>query len=891
MIFPLLLVLVAAGAASAATLQGGPVRTGQVHALTIFARFADERDLGAEIPTWGQEIFAAQRPGSLTHFYNEMSRGQYALTGAVLPRWYASRRDGAAYTGGGVSFGDFSREILEAVDADVDLGLYDNDGPDGEPNSGDDDGYVDFVFIVTRSAPLGFIVDAATGIAQLGLGVDYVGDDPARRGGTVRVRADGKQVGGTLQRGRSYAEAVGSMAHEYGHFLSLPDLYDLDYDLDPELGPIDDSGGIGYWGLMGHGNRGWDEEGGPNPFCAWSLGQLGWLGVNNAQLEILADDLDGAVCADVNAGGKVYMLPEPDGTSFFLVEHRSRQNSYYERNLPAEGLLIWRITPQRTGNDLEEAKLVDLVCADGLYRDAGFPLGSDRDPFAGRDNIDFWAHDEGYRAAFSGNLGDATDVFDGERFTDFWAASNPAAAPGISVTAIRREGEQMVADLKLRDHRRAGPIGGTVVWRDSIEVVGDVTVLPGARLDVAAGTEIEVGADELAMGADPARVEFVIHGQFSTNVSGRAQTVFRSAAAEPRPGDWLGIRLGLAGSAFMRRTRLEYPRYGLIATELNRPLTMEGVEIFAAAEDGVRLEGVDEEVQLDEILVAGAGGVGILVDGFAVTRIRRAELRDNGVAGLWRRNGFLELVASRLHGNGLAAATGANLVLDREVSGRVADNAFDGGVGIRCIETREVVIEDNVLSNHRVGLVATSARPHISGNQFNRNELALRIEGVAVPPRVELNIVQQSERLLDHSASRPLTAINNWWGQIDSTWIAARISGDVRWQPFLNFDPRVPLDFALSLNYPNPFNGITRIDYQIGINNPIVAGLTRYTLEVRTPLGGLVRRLVDELAAPGSYTAAWDGRNERGERVASGVYYYQLQIGPIVQLNKLLFLK
>ena len=341
----------------------------------------------------------------------------------------------------------------------------------------------------------------------------------------------------------------------------------------------------------------------------------------------------------------------------------------------------------------------------------------------------------------------------------------------------------------------------------------------------------------------------------------------------------------------MRRTRLEFPRYGLIATAVKRPLVLEAVEIFAAGEDGVRLEGVDEEVQFDEILVAGAGGVGILVDGIAATRIRRAELRDNGMAGLWHRNGFLELTDSRLHGNGLVADTGANLVLDREVSGRVADNAFDGGIGIRCIETREVTIEDNILSNHQIGLVSTSARPYISRNKFNRNELALRIEGVAVPPRVELNVVQQSERLLDHSANRPLTAINNWWGQIDSTWIAARISGDVRWQPFLNFNPSLPLDFALSQNYPNPFNGTTLIDYQIGINNPIVAGLTRYTLEIRTPIGGLVRRLVDELAAPGFYTAAWDGRNERGERVASGVYYYQLHIGPIVQLNKLLFLK
>lgn len=893
-LFPIVaLVAVVAIEAGAATLQGGFARIGQLHALTVFARFAGETDLGAEVPAFAVEIFAADRPGSLTHFYHEMSRGQLALTGAVLPRWYAARSEAAAYTGGNGDFGDFVREVLEAVDDDVDLGLYDNDGPDGEPNSGDDDGYVDFVFVVTRSAPQGFIVDAATGIAQLGLGSDFASDDPARRGGSIRVRADSGSggIGGTVQRGRSYAEAVGSMAHEFGHQLLLPDLYDLDYDTDPELGPVDDSGGIGYWGLMGHGNRGWNEAGGPNPFCVWSLGQLGWLGVDNEQLETLSDDLDGAVFVDVNAGGKVYLLPEPDGLSFFLVEYRSRQNSYYERDLPAEGLLIWRINTFRSGNDAEASKLVDLICADGLYRDAGFPLGVEQNPFTGRDNLDFWAHDESYRTAFGGNLGDATDVFDGQRFSDFWAASNPASTPGISVTNIRRQGDQMVADLKLRDHRRAGPIDGAVVWRDSIAVAGDVTVLPGGHLDVLAGTIVTVGRDMLATGVDPARVEFVVHGTFNTNVSGREQTVFRSAAADPQPGDWLGIRLGLAGSAFLRRIRIEHARYGLVAAQLNRALTLEEVEIYQTSEDGIRLEAVGEEVRLDAVLVEDAGGIGILVEGPGLTRVHQAELRGNGVAGLWRRGGFLELSDSRFSDNGLDLAEGANLVLDREVSGRVVNNAFNGGVGIRCVETREVLVFDNALNNHRIGLISTSARPQISGNQFNRNELALQIEGVAVPTRLDLNIVQSSERLLDNSANRPLKAINNWWGQADESWIEARISGDVRWRPFLNFDPRVPLDFALSQNYPNPFNGTTLIDYQIGINDPIVAGRTLITVEVRTVVGGLVRRLVDELASPGFYTTSWDGRNERGERVASGIYYYQLQVGPIVQLNKLLFLK
>ena len=107
-----------------------------LHALTIFARFADEGgDLS--VPEFAGQLFDPQRPGSVTHFYLEMSRGQFRLTGDVLPRWYVSSRPTAAYlfNEGGVSgLGEFVREILEEVDAEIDLGLYDNDGPDGLPN-------------------------------------------------------------------------------------------------------------------------------------------------------------------------------------------------------------------------------------------------------------------------------------------------------------------------------------------------------------------------------------------------------------------------------------------------------------------------------------------------------------------------------------------------------------------------------------------------------------------------------------------------------------------------------------------------------------------------------------------------------------------------------------
>lgn len=891
-------------AKAGALLQQGIATSGHIHALTVFARFQDEEDLaGAVVPAFAADLFDARLPGSISHFYNEMSRGQFAISGAVLPRWYAVKGSTADYANTESGFGDFAREIVEAVDAEVDLGLYDNDGPDGLANSGDDDGYVDFLFIVTRAAPQGFIIDAATGIARLGLGQDYRSNDLALGGGRIRIRADGSQrgVGGAVQQGRNFEEAVGSMAHEFGHFLLLPDLYDTS-DLGSEIDPQEDSAGIGYWGIMGHGNRGWDERGGPNPFSAWSLGQLGWLGVENEQLQIVAEDLPDAIFTDVHAGGKVYLLPEVGSNSYYLVEYRRRGTSYYERNLPGEGLLIWRINPRLKGNEDESDKLVDLVCADGQYADAGFPLGVASSPFAGRDNLDFWAGDEAYRASRGGNLGDATDMWDGIRYTDFWAASNPAAGAGISVENIRSLGVRMVADLRVTDHRRAGPIARSQTWSDSIELVGDISILPGVRLEIASGTRVGVGADFLRGGDDPERVRIAVAGQLVSNATGRDRVLFTSTATEPAPGDWQGISMGPLASAFLRRTDIEYAQDGLVATGLTlsaaensqdaRVLQVGDVQLRQLSGDGIRLHEIAEPLGFSGLEVRDIGGVGLWVDGPGLTRVSTAVFVNNAGGGMVRQGGFIELLQGRFENNGLGVEDGANLLLGREVFGQVDGNTFWGGAtGIHCIETKEVVITNNVFRSHSIGLLSSSARPRIFSNQFDNNDLALRIEGVAVPTRFDLNVVQGTKDLLFNASEREVMAANNWWGRDDEAWIAERISGAVAWRPFLNFDPRVPLDFALRQNYPNPFNASTTIEYQIGINDPIIAGRTNVVLEVRSMVGGLVRRLVDQPASPGFYSVVWDGRNDAGEPVASGVYYYQLDIGPIAQYRQLLFLK
>lgn len=98
-----------------------------------------------------------------------------------------------------------------------------------------------------------------------------------------------------------------------------------------------------------------------------------------------------------------------------------------------------------------------------------------------------------------------------------------------------------------------------------------------------------------------------------------------------------------------------------------------------------------------------------------------------------------------------------------------------------------------------------------------------------------------------------------------------------------------PETFSLQQNYPNPFNPQTTIKYSIGASGCSTCAVR---LEIYNLLGELVRLLVDETKQPGEYTAVWDGRNDAGEIVPSGIYVYKLKVGDeFVASRRMLFLK
>ena len=78
-----------------------------------------------------------------------------------------------------------------------------------------------------------------------------------------------------------------------------------------------------------------------------------------------------------------------------------------------------------------------------------------------------------------------------------------------------------------------------------------------------------------------------------------------------------------------------------------------------------------------------------------------------------------------------------------------------------------------------------------------------------------------------------------------------------------------PRGFVLSQNYPNPFNPSTVVQFSTG-------HAARIRLIVCDLLGRQVSHLVDENYLPGEYSARWDGRNDDGDQMPSGIYYLRM---------------
>jgi hypothetical protein len=94
----------------------------------------------------------------------------------------------------------------------------------------------------------------------------------------------------------------------------------------------------------------------------------------------------------------------------------------------------------------------------------------------------------------------------------------------------------------------------------------------------------------------------------------------------------------------------------------------------------------------------------------------------------------------------------------------------------------------------------------------------------------------------------------------------------------------IPSRFVLKQNYPNPFNPETAIEYSVPKGEHVL--LTVYNLA-----GQRIRTLVDGQQAPGKYTAKWNGRDEKGAIMPSGIYIYQVTADHYKESKRMVLMK
>jgi len=94
----------------------------------------------------------------------------------------------------------------------------------------------------------------------------------------------------------------------------------------------------------------------------------------------------------------------------------------------------------------------------------------------------------------------------------------------------------------------------------------------------------------------------------------------------------------------------------------------------------------------------------------------------------------------------------------------------------------------------------------------------------------------------------------------------------------------IPSCYQLYRCYPNPFNKKTLILYDISEE-------TKCNIDVFDISGRRIKALKDKIVKPGHYTVEWNGRNNHGKRVASGIYFYRLKTKNYSKMRKLLFIK
>lgn len=101
---------------------------------------------------------------------------------------------------------------------------------------------------------------------------------------------------------------------------------------------------------------------------------------------------------------------------------------------------------------------------------------------------------------------------------------------------------------------------------------------------------------------------------------------------------------------------------------------------------------------------------------------------------------------------------------------------------------------------------------------------------------------------------------------------------------FISQKSSLPVEYHLFQNYPNPFNPTTTIEYQLPRSGEV-------SLKIYNLIGQTVRNLIDEKQLSGKYSTVWDGKNDNGQLVASGIYFCKIHTQDFLKTMKMILIR
>ena len=335
--------------------------TGTLNVPAVLMRFADTPTAGLnDATTYDSYLFGqtppAGRPYTIRTFYEQMSGGVFSMQGAAVG-WVTLDSNESKYTGSatgctpygscngvwsGAAFTALQAGLREAV-AKANAQGVDWSRFGFDPATG----ILDLVIFIQPNRDGACVAPGNNNIwshrSSLG-GIATATDWPGHAPLKLKVADYTIQsgVGGLTACDSTAIMGIGTAAHETGHGLNLPDLYDTD------PGDGDDSEGIGEWGLMGSGN--YARPGSPAFFEAWSRQFVGWVTV---QPIATAGTF---TLSPVEATGNTAFLIRPTGSNprgeYFLLENRQplESDSATIAKGKAPGLLVWHVDSLQVRN-------------------------------------------------------------------------------------------------------------------------------------------------------------------------------------------------------------------------------------------------------------------------------------------------------------------------------------------------------------------------------------------------------------------------------------------------------------------------------------------------------------------------------------------------------------